>query len=83
MDSPKEREANQWAGDFLIPPEEWQDFLETLPTKPSASAIKAFAKRLGIAPSIPLGRLQHHEKRVSPSLFNHLKHKVDIDWAEI
>ncbi|CAN5448184.1 ImmA/IrrE family metallo-endopeptidase [soil metagenome] len=83
VDSPKESEANQWAGDFLIPPDEWQTFLATLPAKPSATAIKDFASRIGIAPSIPLGRLQHREKRVSPGLFNSLKHKVDIDWIGI
>lgn len=83
VDSPKEREANAWSGDFLIPPEQWQAFLATLPDKPTAAAIRAFAKKLGIAPSIPLGRLQHREKRLSPSLFNSLKHKVDIHWNGI
>lgn len=79
-DSPKEEEANQWAGEFLIPPDEWSSFLTSLPAKPTATHIKTFAKKLGIAPSIPLGRLQHREKRVPPSHLNHLKHKVDIDW---
>ena len=82
-DSPKEREANQWAGDFLIPPSEWQTFVAALPPKPSASAITAFAKKIGIAPSIPLGRLQHREKLVSPGLFNNLKHQIDIHWTGI
>lgn len=82
-DSPKEREANQWAGDFLIPPSEWKTFIASLPPKPSASAITAFAKKIGIAPSIPLGRLQHREKLVSPGLFNHLKHQIDIHWTGI
>ena len=82
-DSPKEEEANQWAGEFLIPPHEWADFLATLPAKPTVAMIKNFANRIGIAPSIPLGRLQHREKRVSPGLFNALKHKVDIEWNGI
>lgn len=83
VDSPKEREADEWAGNFLIPPEEWHDFVARLPAKPTAAAIRSFAKKLGIAPSIPLGRLQHREKRVSPARFNSLKHKVDIDWTGI
>jgi HTH-type transcriptional regulator/antitoxin HigA len=83
IDSPKEREADQWASDFLIPPDEWQAFLATLPPRPTATIIHAFAKKLSIAPSIPLGRLQHRDKRVSPGLFNSLKHKVEINWTGI
>lgn len=82
-DSPKEREADQWAGDFLIPRAEWKNFLASFPGKPSASHIEAFAQKMGIAPSIPLGRLQHREKLVSPGLFHHLKHQVDIHWTGI
>ncbi len=83
VDSPKEEEANQWAADFLIPAKEWRAFLANLPSKPTASHIRNFAEKLGIAPGIPLGRLQHREKLVSPSLFNSLKHKIDIDWSGI
>jgi len=80
VDSPKETEANQWAADFLIPSKDWARFVSDLPPKPTAAQVSAFAKGLGIAPSIPLGRLQHREKRIPPDSFNHLKHKVDIDW---
>jgi len=83
VDSPKEQEASQWAGDFLIPPDAWQAFIATLPAKPTAAIIRVFAKKIGIAPSIALGRLQHREKLVSPGLFNSLKHKVEIDWTGI
>lgn len=67
VDNPKEREANAWAGEFLIPEAQWQDFVATLPANPKPGTIKAFAKRQGIAPGIVLGRLQHREKRVSPA----------------
>ncbi len=80
VDNSKEQEANQWAGDFLIPAADWSAFLTTLPTRPAATHIRAFAKKQGIAPSIVLGRLQHREKRVSPGSFNSLKHKVEIAW---
>ena len=80
VDSPKETEANQWAGDFLIPPAEWTRFLAGLPAKPTAAQVSTFARKLGIAPSIPLGRLQHREKRIPPSSFNHLKRQIQIAW---
>jgi addiction module HigA family antidote len=80
VDNPKEQEANNWAGDFLIAPADWSVFLATLPAQPGAVSIRVFAKKLGIAPSIVLGRLQHREKRVSPGSFNTLKHKVEIAW---
>jgi HTH-type transcriptional regulator/antitoxin HigA len=78
--SPKETEANQWASDFLIPPAEWTRFRAGLPAHPTAAHISTFAKKIGIAPSIPLGRLQHHEKRIPPSSFNHLKRQIEIAW---
>jgi HTH-type transcriptional regulator/antitoxin HigA len=81
LDNPKEQEANQWAGEFLIPPAAWNEFLTHLPARPTITAIQNFAKKQGIAPGIVLGRLQHREKRVSPGLYNHLKHKLTIAWA--
>ena len=81
LDNPKEQEANQWAGEFLIPPTAWNEFLTHLPARPTITAIQNFAKKQGIAPGIVLGRLQHREKRVSPGLYNHLKHNLTIDWA--
>ena len=80
VDNPKEQEANQWAGDFLIPPADWSAYLAALPPRPGAASIQTFAKKLGIAPSIVLGRLQHREKRVPPGSLNTLKHKVSIAW---
>jgi len=80
VDNPKEQEANQWAGEFLIPSSNWKAFLAGLPKTPSSSHIRAFARQQGIAPSIVLGRLQHREKLVSPGSFNGLKHKVEIEW---
>jgi addiction module HigA family antidote len=80
VDNPKEQEANRWAAEFLISQTEWKAFLTTLPAKPSPASIKGFAQKLGIAPSIVLGRLQHVEKKVPASSFNTLKHKVGIVW---
>jgi HTH-type transcriptional regulator / antitoxin HigA len=80
VDNPKEQEANLWAGEFLIPEADWKAFVQSLPAKPTLSSITSFARKLAIAPGIVLGRLQHREKRVSPGLFNQLKHKVEIVW---
>jgi HTH-type transcriptional regulator / antitoxin HigA len=52
-----EDEANRWAADFLIPPEHAEE-LRTLKTD---SHVRAFAKAIGIAPGIVVGRLQHDE----------------------
>ncbi len=78
--NPKEKEANEWAADFLISPQDWRGFLASSSASVSEDDIRAFAQKQGIAPSIVLGRLQHHEKRVPPSRFNELKHKVEIAW---
>ena len=78
--NPKEKEANEWAANFLIPSSEWKTFIEGLPEQPSSDNILTFSKKQGIAPSVVLGRLQHREKRVSPSRLNHLKHQVEIEW---
>lgn len=66
----KEQEANQFAQDFLIPPKEYQAFLQT--NQFSETAIRRFAKKLGIAPGIVVGRLQH-DKVIPFSTANSLK----------
>lgn len=82
-ENPKEQEANQWAEDFLIPKQDWQRFLQSIPFHPSAVAIQTFAKETGVADGIILGRLQHREKRISEDRFNKLKRNVDIKWTAI
>jgi len=66
----KEQEANQFAQDFLIPPKEYQAFLQA--DQFSETAILRFAKKLGIAPGIVVGRLQH-DKAIPYSAANRLK----------
>lgn len=58
-----ETEANKWAADFLIRPADWKQFTNKGET--TQPAIIAFAKQIGIAPGIVLGRLQ----RENPSLY--------------
>jgi len=55
LDSEPEREADQWARDFLIPPN-YEEELKRLKSKPE---VDDFAKRIGVHPAIVVGRLQH------------------------
>ena len=50
-----EDEANRFAADYLIPPE----YARHLGTLHTPAAAVAFAKEIGIAPGIVVGRLQH------------------------
>lgn len=54
-DDPQEHEANEWAGNWLIPAHEVR-YLSGLKTKP---AVLMFARKLNIHPGIVVGRLQH------------------------
>ncbi|WP_194724100.1 helix-turn-helix domain-containing protein [Noviherbaspirillum malthae] len=73
----EEEEANQFAADLLIPPETYRTFVAG--GDYSAVAIADFAKSLGIAPSIVVGRLQH-DKVISFSERNEFR--VRVDWAK-
>ncbi|MBS3938494.1 MAG: HigA family addiction module antidote protein [Peptococcaceae bacterium] len=58
-DSPTEEEANAFAADFLIPHGEYARFVKDHTLHFSTAAVQRFAKHLGIAPGIIVGRLQH------------------------
>jgi len=51
----EEREANAFARDLLIPPEQ----IAQLPHLRSKAAIRRFASSIGVSPGIVVGRLQH------------------------
>jgi HTH-type transcriptional regulator/antitoxin HigA len=53
----EEEQANRFAGDFLIPPVEYQSFVKVGDF--SVGSIRRFASNFEIAPGIVLGRLQH------------------------
>jgi len=72
----KEREANNFAADTLIPPREYAAFGRAGAW--SKDAIRRFAVRIGVAPGIVVGRLQHD--RILP--FTHCNGlKVFLRWA--
>lgn len=78
MDGEKEEEADRFAADFLIPPAEYRRFTSRK-TYYSKAEIATFAKKLGIAPGIVVGRLQHDEK-IPMQNANGLKRR--LAWAE-
>lgn len=65
---PSEHEANQWAGNVLIP----QEYNNALFMLRSKEAVKLFAESIGIHPGIVVGRLQH-DHIIDPSWMNDLK----------
>lgn len=72
-----EDEANRWAGDYLIPPSEYQRFKSE--GEFTAEATRAFAERIQIAPGIVVGRLQH-DKEIGFNEMNALK--LRLKWVE-
>ncbi len=78
--SEKEKEADVWAANFLIPKSDWLTFLKAVP-QPSKSDVQCFARKQNIAEGIVLGRLQHQEKRIAAGRFNFLKHRLEIKWT--
>lgn len=79
----KEREANRFAADFLIPPHEWNRLVESLNAVPSGrypslAALERFAYEIGVSPGIVIGRLQH-EQMVPYTHFNRLKTR--LEWS--
>ena len=76
-DDPKEAEANQWAGDYLIPRQQ-AAHLAGLKTR---VAVTEFAQHIGIHPGIVVGRLQHDEL-IQPSWMNDLKVSFSLNKAE-
>lgn len=65
-----EEEANRFASDTLIPSSSYKVFLKQ--GSFNAHSVEKFAKRLGIAPGIVVGRLQH-DKIIPFSHLNNLK----------
>ena len=73
----KEDEANRFAADWLIPPSAYRE-LHPGGSHFSKAEISEFAKSIGIAPGIVVGRLQH-DGRIPMQNCNDLKRK--LRWA--
>jgi HTH-type transcriptional regulator/antitoxin HigA len=74
----EEREANEFAEAILVPPDRAGELMRLRPDKDS---ILRFARRVGVAPGLILGQLQHRE-RVAPDSLNWLKRRYDWDQIE-
>ncbi len=74
--SQKEDEANKFAADWLIPPVEYGRFRESGEYR-SHVGVETFARQVGIAPGIVVGRLQF-EKKLPRNQMNDLK--VWLEW---
>jgi len=72
----KEKEANEFAANFLIPLKDWQTF--KLSNSVSSLAVSEFAQRIGVAPGIIVGRLQR-EGVIDWSKLNNLKEPINFD----
>lgn len=70
--SPEERQADEWASNFLIP-SEYQLELRKLKTK---SAVTAFAQKIKLHPGVIVGRLQH-DNFIDKKWMNELKTRVE------
>ena len=70
-----EKAANSWSGDTLIPGNDFSEFVDRKSF--SASSIRAFAEKQGIAPGIVVGRLQK-EGCIKHSALNELKDHYEI-----
>lgn len=70
---PEEAEADRFASDVLISPREAPE----LPQLNSDAAVRAFAARIGVAPGVVVGRLQH-DKHWPHSRGNHLKRRLAL-----
>lgn len=76
-DDATERQADQWAANFLIPRSAWRRFVERGDFR--STAVDSFASEQGIAPGIVVGRLQHEGRASWNSRLNSLK--VRLRWA--
>ena len=73
----KEDQANRFAADMLIPSDEYHQ-LKPRTGHFSETEVLIFAQKIGIAPGIVVGRLQH-DKRLEISHLNKLKQR--LIWA--
>jgi HTH-type transcriptional regulator / antitoxin HigA len=77
LESQPEREADQWAREFLIPPE----YEGELPQLKSKTDVVYFAEHIGIHPAIVVGRIQH-DNLIPLSWMNGFKESFCIQGVE-
>jgi len=75
-DSELEKEADRFALNTLIPENKYRGFVSDNP-EPTSASVSAFAKEVGIAPGIVVGRLQH-DRNIGFDKLNNLKEKFQL-----
>ena len=73
-----EDEANRFAADTLIPPDELAVFIGE--AKFTNESIREFSRHVGVGPGLVVGRLQH-EGLLQPHQGNRLKQKIELHVA--
>jgi HTH-type transcriptional regulator / antitoxin HigA len=74
---PREIEANEFAGDLLIPPDDFEHLKDMAP-RYSKAAVLRFAATLRIDPGVVVGRL--HKEKLIP--FKNLQRlRTTVDWT--
>ncbi len=71
-----EERVDRFACDFLIPPDAYRKFVAVAMF--SEAAVTIFSRKIGIAPGIVVGRLQHDSHVPYNSVLNHLKRSVEF-----
>lgn len=72
-------EANRFAANLLIPPNEYAKFVrQAEPTGFDRHSIEEFAEQLNISPGIVVGRLQHDKRLGWATRLNRLKAKLEL-----
>jgi HTH-type transcriptional regulator/antitoxin HigA len=72
-EEPREAEADGFARDLLIPPND----AKRLDSLRSLASVRSFAREIGVAPGVVVGRL-HHEKKWPHSWGNDLKRRFEL-----
>lgn len=69
----EESEANEWAANFLVPRNDFHEFVKNF--SGAAEEVRTFAREQGIDPGIVVGQLQKAEIITYYSKLNHLKRR--------
>lgn len=72
----EEQQANEFARNMLLPPSSYAAFLQS--SDFSSNSVRGFAKSIGVAPGIVVGRLQR-DRKIGPGQLNFLKQRYE--WA--
>ena len=75
-DDAREREADEWAANILVPRRDWKCFVAKAPH--NSGTIDSFAREQGVAPGIVVGRLQHEGILPWNTSLDRFKPKVDL-----